>query len=172
MWSSWVKEKGTTQVMYIAKLKDGTKRVKKISQRFWKGFLKLYDGGGENGITSKKIFEVEVFFSSQNIDFPYYLKGLLELFLSFSLFSRSVSWGLGEFWWHLRRKSLLQKLFFEWLQYTSGGRIFWNGLMHANMAKPWLWRWGSCEYIGGGRIFPSGGMHANIFMWGQQKNFW
>jgi hypothetical protein len=27
--SSWVKEKSTTQVMYIAKLKDGPKRVKK-----------------------------------------------------------------------------------------------------------------------------------------------
>jgi hypothetical protein len=30
MWSSWVKENGTTQVMYIAKLTDGPKRVKKI----------------------------------------------------------------------------------------------------------------------------------------------
>jgi hypothetical protein len=29
MWSSWVKRKGTTQAMYIAKLKDGPKRVKK-----------------------------------------------------------------------------------------------------------------------------------------------
>jgi hypothetical protein len=29
MWSSRVKRKGTTQVMYIAKLKDGPKRVKK-----------------------------------------------------------------------------------------------------------------------------------------------
>jgi hypothetical protein len=29
MRSSWVKEKGTTQVLYIAKLRDGTKRVKK-----------------------------------------------------------------------------------------------------------------------------------------------
>jgi hypothetical protein len=29
MWSSWVRRKGTTQVMYINKLKDGTKRVKK-----------------------------------------------------------------------------------------------------------------------------------------------
>jgi hypothetical protein len=28
-WSSQVKEKGTTHVMYIAKLKDGPKRVKK-----------------------------------------------------------------------------------------------------------------------------------------------
>jgi hypothetical protein len=29
VWSSWVKEKGTTQVMYIAELKDSPKRVKK-----------------------------------------------------------------------------------------------------------------------------------------------
>jgi hypothetical protein len=29
MWRSWVKEKGITQVMYIAKLKDCPKRVKK-----------------------------------------------------------------------------------------------------------------------------------------------
>jgi hypothetical protein len=29
MWSSWVKEKGTTQVMYIPKLKDGPKGVRK-----------------------------------------------------------------------------------------------------------------------------------------------
>jgi hypothetical protein len=29
MWSSWVKRKGTTQVMYISKLKDGLKRAKK-----------------------------------------------------------------------------------------------------------------------------------------------
>jgi hypothetical protein len=42
--------------------------------------LKWYGGGGENGITSKRIFDVEVFFSSQNIDFPFYLKRLLELF--------------------------------------------------------------------------------------------
>jgi hypothetical protein len=29
MWSSWVKEKGTIEIMYIAKLKDGPKRLKK-----------------------------------------------------------------------------------------------------------------------------------------------
>jgi hypothetical protein len=28
MWSSWVKEKGTTHIMYIAKLKGDPKRVK------------------------------------------------------------------------------------------------------------------------------------------------
>jgi hypothetical protein len=57
------------------------KELRKLSQWFWKGFLKWSDGGGENGITSKKVFEVEVFFSSQNIDFPFYLKRLLELSL-------------------------------------------------------------------------------------------
>jgi hypothetical protein len=30
MWSSWVNEKGTTQVMYIAKVKDGPKIAKKF----------------------------------------------------------------------------------------------------------------------------------------------
>jgi hypothetical protein len=33
--------------------------------------MKWYDGGGENGISSKRIFEVEVSSSSQNIDFPF-----------------------------------------------------------------------------------------------------
>jgi hypothetical protein len=49
MWSSCVKEKGTTQVMYLAKLKDGPKRVKKIFSMSWKRFSKWYGGGGENG---------------------------------------------------------------------------------------------------------------------------
>jgi hypothetical protein len=42
MWSSWVRKKGITQVMYIAKLKDSSKRVKKIFSMI----LKWYDGGG------------------------------------------------------------------------------------------------------------------------------
>jgi hypothetical protein len=73
------------------------KELRKFSQWFWKEFLKWYDGGGENGITSKRVFEVEVFFSYQNINFPFYLKRLLE----FSFFSWSVSWGLrgfDDFW--------------------------------------------------------------------------
>jgi hypothetical protein len=65
--------------MHIAKLKDGPKRVKKIFSMIWKRFSKWYDGGGENGIIQKRIFEVKVFFSSQNIEFPFYLKRLLEL---------------------------------------------------------------------------------------------
>jgi hypothetical protein len=56
MWSSWVKRKGTTQVMYIAKLKYGQKRVKKTFSMILEGFLKWYVEGGENRITSKRRF--------------------------------------------------------------------------------------------------------------------
>jgi P2-related tail formation protein len=81
MWISWVKRNGITQVMYIAKLNDRLERVKKIFSMILERVLKWYDGEGENGITSKRNFEVEVFFSSQNIDFPFYLTRLFKLFL-------------------------------------------------------------------------------------------
>jgi hypothetical protein len=53
--------------------------------------LKWYDGGGENGITSKNIFEVKVFFNYENIDFPFIWRllkpfSLFFLFLSFFFF--------------------------------------------------------------------------------------
>jgi hypothetical protein len=97
MWSSWVREKGTIQVIYIAKLKDGRKRVKKtfsmiLEMFFWNGMME-----GGNGITTKRIFEVEVFFSSQNIELSFYLKRVLELSFFLLFFSCSVSWGLGGF---------------------------------------------------------------------------
>jgi hypothetical protein len=41
MWSSWVKEKGTTQVMYIAKLKDGPDKVKKTFSMILKRVFKM-----------------------------------------------------------------------------------------------------------------------------------
>jgi hypothetical protein len=50
MWSSWVNKNGTTQVMYIAKLKDDPERVKKIFPLIWKRFSKWNDGAVENGI--------------------------------------------------------------------------------------------------------------------------
>jgi hypothetical protein len=96
IWSSWVKENGITQVMYIAKLKDCPKGVKKTFSMTLKRVFEMVWWRGENGITSKRIFDVEVFFSSQNIDFPFYLKRLLELFF-FLCFSCSVSWGLRGF---------------------------------------------------------------------------
>jgi hypothetical protein len=40
MWSSWVKTKDTTQIMLIAKLKDGPKRAMKLSQIILERVLK------------------------------------------------------------------------------------------------------------------------------------
>jgi hypothetical protein len=41
MWISWVKTKGTTQVMYIAKLKDGPKRAMKFSQMIFERVFEM-----------------------------------------------------------------------------------------------------------------------------------
>jgi hypothetical protein len=88
--------------------------------------LKWYDRGGENGITSKRIFQVGMFFSSQNIDFPFYLRRLLDLFffffffLFFSFFYAPSLEDLGVLM-IFRRKLLLQKTF-------SNG-MTWNGMV-------------------------------------------
>jgi hypothetical protein len=70
------------------------KELRKLSQWFWKGFLKWYDGGGENGITSNMIFEVEVFSPLKIFTSPFTWRDSW----SFSFFSCSVSWGLGGFY--------------------------------------------------------------------------
>jgi hypothetical protein len=153
------------------------KDLRKLSQWFWKGFLKWYDGGGENGITSKRIFEIDVFFSSRNIDFPFYLKRLLELFFFLlSLFYMcSVSLGLRGFDDIWGENHFLKNFF-------SNG-LTWNGIAvtmdipavdaYSGMelcTPTWLNHdygdGGGCGYIGDGRIFRSRGMHANIIGWG------
>jgi hypothetical protein len=61
--------------MHIAKLMDGLRRAKKTFSMILEMIFEMVWWRGR-----KWIFEVEVFFSSQNIDFPFYLMGLLELF--------------------------------------------------------------------------------------------
>jgi hypothetical protein len=80
MWCSCVNEKGASHVIYIAKLKDGPKRAKKTLSMILERAFEMVCWVGRNEITSKRISEVEVFFTSQNIDFPFYLRRLLELF--------------------------------------------------------------------------------------------
>jgi hypothetical protein len=41
MWNSWVKRNDTIQVMYIAKLKDSPKRVKKTFSMILEGFFEM-----------------------------------------------------------------------------------------------------------------------------------
>jgi hypothetical protein len=139
------------------------KELRKFSQWFWKEFLKWYDGGGENRITSKRIFEVEVSFSSQNINSPF-----LRDFWSFS-FSSSLFLALS-------LEDLGVLMIFE-EKITSA--IFSNGFnilavgAYSGMelcVPTWLNHdyadGGGCGYIGGGRILHSGCMHTNVYGWG------
>jgi hypothetical protein len=72
MWSSWVKRQGATEVMYIAKLKDGPKRAKKtFSMILERDFDMVRWRERKWNHKKKDIFEVEVFFCSQNIDLPF-----------------------------------------------------------------------------------------------------
>jgi hypothetical protein len=82
------------------------KELRKVSQWFWKGFWKWYDGGGKWNHIKKDIFEVEVLFSSEKIDFPFiwrdswrfsFPSSFFRFFLFFSFFLCSISWGLGGF---------------------------------------------------------------------------
>jgi hypothetical protein len=169
MWSSWVMEKGTTQVMYIAKLKDGPKRVKKIFSMILERVFEMVWWRGRKCNHIKKNFLCWSVFLLSKYWLPLLFEETLEAFLFPSSFFHFFMLRLlrtRRFWWYLRRKLLLQKLIFNWIQYTGGGCIFRDGVMHANMAKPWLWRWGSCRYIGDGHIFQSGCMHASIPGWG------
>jgi hypothetical protein len=51
--------------------KGWSKRVKKTFSMILERVFEMVWWRGENGFTSKRIFEVEVFFSSQNINFPF-----------------------------------------------------------------------------------------------------
>jgi hypothetical protein len=157
MWSSWVKEKGTTQVIYIAKLKDGPNRVRKTFSMILERVFEMVWWRGRKWNHIKKDFWCWSVFSSQNIDFPFIWRDSWSLFFSLLCLLRTRG-----FWWYLRRKSILQTFLLKWLDmewrdhdcgYTGSGCIFWDGVMHVNIAKPWLWTCGSCGYISGGRIF-------------------
>jgi hypothetical protein len=104
------------------------KELQNFLKWFWKGILKWYDGGEKMG-SYKKDFEVAIFFSSQNIDFPFLVEETLRAFLflsslslslslslsnTFSLFFYALSlWGLGDFddIWGERQPS---KILFKW----------------------------------------------------------
>jgi hypothetical protein len=107
MWSSWVKEKGTTQVMYIVKLRDGPKRVKKIFSMILKRVFEMVWWRGRKWNHIKKSFwSWSVFLLSK-----YWLPLLFEETLG-AFFHAPSHEDLGV-WWYLRRKSLLQKLLFK-----------------------------------------------------------
>jgi hypothetical protein len=93
-------------------------QAKGLSKKSYKNFLndlkkvfKMVWWRGRKWNNIKRVFEVEAFSSSQNIDFPFYLKRFLKLFslffsilflplslsLSFSMLHLLRTWG---FWWY------------------------------------------------------------------------
>jgi hypothetical protein len=96
MWSSWVKRKGTTQVMYIAKLNDGSKSVKKTSSMILERVFEIVWWRGRKWNHIKKdLWSWSVFLLSK-----YWLPLLFEegeFFFLFSFFLCSISWGLRGF---------------------------------------------------------------------------
>jgi hypothetical protein len=100
----------------------------------------------------KRIFEVELFFSSQNIDLPFYLKRLLELSFFFSFFFQYFfflflslfimlrllrTWG---FWWYLRRKitSSITSFQMKWCGVVKYGYRRWTHILEWS----YVWQYG------------------------------
>jgi hypothetical protein len=101
--------------------------------------------GEKMGSHQKGFFEVEVSFSSQNVNFPFIWKDFwIFSFSSSPFFSCFDSWGLEGFDDIWGKKSLLQELLFNWLQYTA---VVANSAME--LCTP---TWLNHDYGGGGIV--------------------
>jgi hypothetical protein len=125
MWSSCVKRKGTTQVMYIAMLKDGPKRVKKtFSMILERAFEMVWWRGRIWNYIKKDISSWSIFLLSKYWLPLLFVETLVSFFLFLSFFSFflcSVSWGLGGFDDIWGQNHFLKNLF-------SYG-MTWNGMV-------------------------------------------
>jgi hypothetical protein len=99
MWSSWVKRKGTTEVMYITKQKDGPKRVKKICSMISEKVCEMVWWRGRKWNRIKKDFLSWYVFLLSKYWLPLLLEENVRVFFLLSLFFLicSISWGLGGF---------------------------------------------------------------------------
>jgi hypothetical protein len=88
------KEKGYNLSHVYCQPKGWSKRVKQTFSMILERVFEMVWWRGENGITSKRIFEVEVLFSSRNIDFLFYSKRLFELLFFLPLFFSKLSLSL------------------------------------------------------------------------------
>jgi hypothetical protein len=110
MWSSWVMRKGTTQVMYIVKLKDGPERSKKTFSMILERAFEMVWWRGRKWNHIKK--DLKCFAPLKILTSPF-IWGNYWSFFFFFLFSFSfstffflfsffflcsVSWGLGGFY--------------------------------------------------------------------------
>jgi hypothetical protein len=100
MWSSWIKRKGTPQVMYIAKLKNGPKRAKKTFSMILERIFEMVWWRAKKMESHKK----DLWSWSDFLLSKYWLALLFDetigaflFFFIFFFFLCPVSWGLGGF---------------------------------------------------------------------------
>jgi hypothetical protein len=146
MWSSWVNRKGRTLVMYIAKLKDSPKRVKKIFSMIFEGAFEMVRWRGRKwNHIKKKILKLNCFsplgiltsLLFEETLGAFFLPLLFFLFLfSFSMLRLLGVLMIFEEENHFFKNFFSNKWYCHNYGYTCGGRIFWNRVMHANIAKP------------------------------------
>jgi hypothetical protein len=129
MWSSWVKIKDTTQVMHIAKLKDGSKRATKFSQTILERVLKMVWWRRRKWTHVKRFWSWNVFLLSK-----YW----------FPLFIYRDSWSFSF--------SFLFFQYFLFLSFFSRLRLFEDfGILMINEEKntlqKFLFRWNVMEWL-------------------------
>jgi hypothetical protein len=140
------------------------KELRKLSQWFWKEFLKWYDGGGENEIKSKGVFWSWSVFLLSKYWLPLLFEETLGAFFFFML-RLLRTWGFDDIW----GENHFFKNFF-----SNGFNIL--AVDTYSEIKLYTPTWLNHDYgdggvvdiltINGGCIFWSGGMHANIYGWG------
>jgi hypothetical protein len=134
MWSLGIGKKIATYAMYIANLRDGSKRVTKFFSNQFRERVKMEK---EREWTHTKRFEFEIFFSSLKIFVPLFWETFEDLFF-LSFFSipflflsfYELCLFIFGFWKYLRRKQ------------TSNFSL--DGM---EVDILWIWKWGSCGYI-------------------------
>jgi hypothetical protein len=132
MWSSWVKTKDTTQVMYIAKLKNGPKRAMKLSQTILERVSKMVWWRWRKWTHVKRFWCWDVFLLSKywiplficrdswSLSFPSSFFSILFLSLSFSMLRLFEDLGILMI---SEKKNTLEKILFRWngMEWLSPG---------------------------------------------------
>jgi hypothetical protein len=132
MWSSWVKTNNTTQVMYIAKLKDGPKRATKFSQMILERVFEMVWWRGRKWAHTKRILRLQCFSPLKKLTSHFYFKRLLELFFFFLFVSLLFFNTFSHFFPMLR--------LFE----DSGILMIYEG---ENTLQKFLFRWNGMEWL-------------------------
>jgi hypothetical protein len=140
MWSSWVKTKDTTQVMYIAKLKDGPKRAAKFYQMILERVFEMVWWSGKNGLIQKGFWSWNIFLLSK-----YWL----------SHFICRDSWSFCFSFHSLFFQYFFSLLFYSMLRLFEDFKILMINVEKSTLQKKFRWngmQWLSHDYGNGGDV--------------------